>query len=90
MVFQELIHEARIIPLDGRVHLPGSIPQWMGDSRGHWEGNTLVVDTTNFGPQTSYQGSRDTLHLSERYTRLDDNTLDNRVTIDDPNTFTRS
>ena len=61
----------------------------MGDSRGHWEGNTLVVDTTNFDPKTSYQGSRDTLHLIERYTRIDDNTIDYQFTIDDTQTFTR-
>ena len=89
VVFQELIHEARIIPLDGRPHLPGSIPLWMGDSRGHWEGTTLVVDTTNFDPKTRYQGSRDTLHLIERYTRVDENTIDYQFTIDDPQTFTR-
>ena len=89
VVLQELIHEARIIPLDGRPHLPGSIPQWMGDSRGHWEGNTLVVETTNFDPKTSYQGSRDTLHLTERYTRLADDTIDYQFRINDPRTFTR-
>ena len=89
VVFQELIHEARLIPLDGRPHLPRAIPQWMGDSRGHWEGNTLVVDTTNFSPTTSYQGSRDTLHLIERYTRVDEHTIDYQFTIDDPHTFTR-
>jgi len=87
VVFQELIHEARIIPLDGRPHLPRSVPQWMGDSRGHWEGNTLVVETTNFDPKTSYQGSRDTLHLVERYTRIDEHTIDYQFTIDDPRTF---
>ena len=89
VVFQELIHEARIIPLDGRPHLPQSIRQWMGDSRGHWEGNTLVVETTNFDPKTNYRGSRDTLHLIERYTRVDENTIDYQFTIDDPHTFTR-
>ena len=89
VVFQELIHEARIIPLDGRPHLPGSVPQWMGDSRGHWEGNTLVVETTNFDPKTNYRGSRDTLHLTERYTRLAENTVDYRFTVDDPHTFSR-
>ena len=89
VVFQELIHEARIIPLDGRPHLPESIRQWMGDSRGYWEGNTLVVDTTNFDPKANYQGSRDTLHLIERYTRVDENTIDYQFTVDDPQTFTR-
>jgi hypothetical protein len=61
----------------------------MGDSRGRWEGNTLVVDTTNFDPRTNFQGSRETLHLIERYTRLDDNTIDYQFTIDDPKTFSR-
>ena len=61
----------------------------MGDSRGYWEGNTLVVDTTNFDPKTRYQGSRDTLHLIERYTRVDEHTIDYQFTIDDPQTFTR-
>jgi hypothetical protein len=89
IVFQELIHEARIIPLDGRPHLPSTITQWMGDSRGHWEGSTLVVETMNFDPKTSYQGSRDTLHLIERYTRVDENTIDYQFTVDDPQTFTR-
>ena len=89
IVLQELIHEARIIPLDGRPHVPGSIRLWMGDSRGHWEGDTLVVVTTNFGPKTSSWGSRDTLHLTERYTRVDADTIDYRFTIDDPHTFTR-
>jgi hypothetical protein len=87
VVFQELIHEPRIIPLDGRPHLPGSVRQWMGDSRGHWEGDTLVVETTNFDPRANFLGSRDTLHLTERYTRVDDDTLDYRFTINDLQTF---
>ncbi len=89
VVFQELIHEARIIPLDGRPHLPKSVQQWMGDSRGHWEGDTLVVDTTNFSPKTNYQGSRETLHLIEKYRRTDENTIDYQFTVDDPSTFTK-
>ncbi len=89
VVFQELIHEARIIPLDGRPHLPGAVRQWMGDSRGHWEGDTLVVETTNFSAKTSYQGSRENLHLVERYTRVDDGTLGYEFTVTDPDTFTR-
>jgi hypothetical protein len=88
VVFQELIHEPRIIPLDGRPHLPGSVGQWLGDSRGHWEGNTLVVETTNFDPRTSFRGSRDTLRLVERYTLRDANYLDYEFTVDDPKTFT--
>ena len=89
VVLQELIHEARIIPLDGRPHLPGSVRLWMGDSSGHWEENTLVVETTNFDAKTNYQGSRDTLHLTERYTRVGENTLDYVFTINDPRTFAR-
>ena len=89
VVFQELIHEPRIIPLDGRPHLRPEVRQWMGDSRGHWEGDTLVVDTTNFSPKTNYQGSRDTLHLIERYTRVDENTIDYQFTVNDPETFTK-
>jgi hypothetical protein len=89
VVFQELIHEPRIIPLDGRPHLPKDVGQWLGDSRGHWEGNTLVVETTNFDPRTDYRGSRDTLKLIERYTPIDANTLDYQFTVNDPQTFTR-
>ena len=89
VVFQELIHEPRIIPLDGRPHLPGSVRQWMGDSRGHWEGSTLVVETTNFDRRANFRGSRDTLHLTERYTRIEDDTLAYRFTINDSQTFTR-
>jgi hypothetical protein len=89
VVFQELIHEPRIIPLDGRPHLPQGTTQWLGDSRGRWEGDTLVVETTNFDPRTNFQGSRDTLRLVERYRPRDANSLDYEFTIDDPKTFTR-
>jgi hypothetical protein len=89
VVNQELIHESRIIPLDGRSHLPQNVKQWMGDSRGHWEGNTLVVETTNFDPRTNFRESHETLHLTERYTRVDQNTIDYQFTVDDPSTFTR-
>ena len=89
VVYQELIHESRIIPLDGRPHLPQRANQWLGDSRGHWEGNTLVVETTNFDPRTDFRGSRDTLRLTERYTPTDAGTLDYQFTVNDPTTFTR-
>ena len=89
VVFQELIHEPRIIPLDSRPHLPEGTTQWLGDSRGHWEGDTLVVETTNFDARTSFQGSRDTLRLIERYRLRDANNLDYEFTIDDPKTFTQ-
>ena len=79
----------RVIPLTGRSHLPSHLRQWWGDSRGHWEGNTLVVDVTNFTPKTDFQGSRENLHLVERWTRLDANTLEYAVTIEDPTVWTR-
>ena len=71
----EMIHDVRIIPTDGRPHLPSNVRQWMGDSRGHWEGNTLVVDTTNFTDKTPCRGSSENLHLIERFTRTDADTL---------------
>jgi hypothetical protein len=80
----------RVIPVTARPHLPPNIRQWWGDSRGRWEGNTLVVDVTNFTPKTDYQGSRENLHLVERWTRVDVNTLEYTVTLDDPTTWTKS
>jgi len=95
----EMIHETRIIPTDGRPHLPPGIRQWMGDSRGHWEGNTLVVETTNFTGKTSdlsagmqrgtYRGSDENLRLRERFTRVDPETILYEFTVDDPTAFTK-
>ena len=79
----------RIIRVDGSQHLPQHIQQRYGDARGRWEGDTLVVDTTNFTRKTNYSGSRENLHLVERFTRVDSNTLSIETTIDDPTTFTR-
>jgi hypothetical protein len=89
VLFTEMIHEARIIPLDGRPHLPQNIRQWSGDSRGRWEGKTLVVDTTNFSPKSYYMGSAENLHLVERFTRVAPDRLDYTVTLDDPTTWTK-
>jgi hypothetical protein len=80
----------RNIVMDGRPHLPPTIRQWYGDSRGHWEGDTLVIDVTNFSPKTDFQGSRENLHLVERWTRIDAGTLAYEVTIEDPTVWTRS
>ena len=80
----------RVIPITDRPHLPSTVRQWWGDSRGRWEGNTLVVDVTNFSPKTDFQGSRENLHLVERWTRIDADTLEYVVTIEDPTTWTRS
>ena len=85
----EVNHEARVIPIDGRPHLPGSMRQWNGDSRGRWEGNTLVVETTNFSPRSFFMGSADGLHLLERFTRTSPTTLDYELTVSDPATWTK-
>ena len=80
----------RVIPITNRPHLPSTVRQWWGDSRGRWEGNTLVVDVTNFDPKKEYRGSSVNLHLIERFTRVDAETLEYSVTVDDPTTWTRS
>jgi hypothetical protein len=89
VIVTEMIHDARIVPMDGRPHNPANMRQWMGDSRGHWEGDTLVVDTTNFTDKTSFRGSGANLHLTERFTRIDADTLEYRFTVEDPTTWTR-
>ena len=70
--------------------MPSNVRQWFGDSRGHWEGNTLVVDVTNFSPKTDFQGSRENLHLLERWTRTGPSTLEYEVTIEDPMVWTKA
>ena len=90
VILNEQVHDSRIIPLDGRSHLPPSIRLWMGDSRGRWEGDTLVVDTTNLTGKTDFRGSGENMHVVERFTRVDADTLLYEYTIDDPESFTRS
>jgi len=80
----------RNIVMNGSPHLPANIRQWYGDSRGHWEGNTLVIDVTNFSPKTDFQGSRENLHLVERWTRTGPNALAYEVTIEDPTVWVQS
>jgi hypothetical protein len=87
VILNEMVHDARVIPLDGRSH--GSIRQWKGDSRGHWEGDTLVIDTTNFKRETNLEGSSANTHLIERFRRADANTLLYEFTVDDPAMWTR-
>jgi len=88
--FHRVIPIIPIIPIDGsHLRLPQHLRQWWGDARGVWEGNTLIVDTTNFTQKTDYQGSRENLHLIERFTRIDANTLNYEVTIDDLTTWTK-
>ena len=85
----EMLGGTRVIPTDGRPHLTQSIRQLMGDSIGRWEGNTLVVETTNFTDKVLYRGSAENLHLVERFTRVGPSAIDYRVTVSDPTTFTR-
>ena len=80
----------RNIVMNGSPHLPADIRQWYGDSRGHWEGDTLVIDVTNFSPKTDYRGSRQNLHLVERWTRTGPTSLEYVVTIEDPTVWTRA
>ena len=102
VILMEMIHEARIIPLDGRPHAADGIRQWLGDGRGHWEGDTLVVETLHFNDrldggdlqpshiiQTTHRGSGETLRLVERFTPTDANTIDYRFTVEDPQAYTR-
>ena len=89
-MLQEQIHEVRIIPLDGRPHVGNSIRPWLGDSRGRWEGNTLVVETTNFHPDSNYEGSGPNRTVIERFTLTDAKTLSYEFTVNDPTTWTRA
>jgi hypothetical protein len=95
VIVHEMFHDVRIIPTDGSRHVGQDIRQWLGDARGRWEGDTLVVDTTNFADKANYwwaaawRASRATLHLVERFRRVDADTIDYQFTMDDPTMFTR-
>jgi hypothetical protein len=89
VIMAEMIHDTRVIPADGRAHLPSSVRLWLGDSVGHWEGDTLVIDTTNFSDKTRFRNSDENLHVIERLKRIDANSLLYRYTIDDPTAFTK-
>jgi hypothetical protein len=89
VVTTEMIHDARVIPLDGGPHLPSAVRQWLGDSRGHWEGDTLVVDTTNYKPRSFMSLSSEKLHVIERFSRTGPENLKYEITIDDPGTWTK-
>ena len=94
VVLVEMIHDARIIPLDGRPHADRRIRQWLGDSRGHWDGDTLVVETSNFIPVSGRAltvfGANETTRLVERFTRVDEDTIDYEYTVTDPTEYSRS
>lgn len=87
VIFFEAFHAMRIIPLNGSPHPPEAIKMYEGDSRGHWEGDTLVVDTTNFRPETAFHGSSENLHVVERFRRVDADTILYQFTVDDPATW---
>ena len=84
----EMIHDTRIIPLDGRSHISPTIRQWLGNSRGYWDDDTLVVETKNYSPYASVMGAADNLHVTERFTRVSEDVLQYEVTLDDPTTWT--
>ena len=88
VIQMEMAHDARIIPLDGRPHVDDSLRQWLGDSRGHWEGDTLVVETTNYSPQSYFMGSAENLEVTERFTRVGPDVLQYEVTLTDATTWT--
>ena len=88
-ILAEWMHDARIVRMNS-THVSPAIRKWLGDSIGHWEGSTLVVDTTNFRRETHNLDSGERLHVVERFTRLDANTLQYRVTVDDPETWATS
>jgi hypothetical protein len=88
-ILVEMIHDARIIPVDPRPHVDSKIREWLGDSRGHWEGNTLVVETTNFNDKTRFQRSSQNMKLVERFTRTAPDTVMYEFTVDDPSAFTK-
>jgi len=89
MFLAEMLHDYRVIPLDGRAQLPQEVRQWMGSGRGHWDGDTLVVETTNFNGKNPFRGSSENMRLVERFTRVDENTIRYQFTVDDPDTWTR-
>jgi hypothetical protein len=89
MMLVEMIHDARIIPLDGRPQPSPNIRQWMGIPRGRWEGETLVVESANFTDKTAFEGSSEHMRLTERFTRVDQDTVMYKFTVDDPATWTR-
>jgi hypothetical protein len=88
-IMSEMAHDARIIPLDGRPHLDSRIRIWNGDARGRWDGDTLVIDTTNFSPKSDFMGAHENLHLTERLTRVSADVLNYEFTVDDPTMWTK-
>ena len=90
MILTEMIHDARIIPLDNRPQAAQGVRQWVGVSRGRWEGNTLVVETMNFNGKNAFRGASENLKVTERFTRVADDMIDYKFTVEDPATWDRS
>ena len=90
MIMTEMVHQARIVSLDGRPHLPSTSRLWMGDSRGHWDGDTLLVETTNFSDKNLYRGATQNMKLVEKFSRTAEETLTYEFTINDPATWTQT
>ena len=88
-ILSEMMHDVRIIPLTPRAHLPNNVRQWFGDSTGRWEGDTLVVETANFTDKTNFRGAGENMRLTERFTRIDPDTLLYQFTVNDPQSFQR-
>jgi hypothetical protein len=88
VILTEMVHDARVVRIGG-THLPGTIKKWLGDSIGHWDGDTLVVETTNFTDNTRFMGSTENLKVTERFTRVDARTLRYQFTIEDPATWVK-
>ena len=89
MILVEMLHNVRVIPLDGRPHLPSNMRQWTGSYSGRWDGETLVVESTNFTDKTAFQGASENMHLTERFTRTADDAIRYQFTVDDPSTWTK-
>ena len=87
LILNEMVHDIRIVPIDGRPHIPENIRQWHGDPRGHWEGETLVVESTNFSGKTNFRRASENLRLVERFTRTGSNTLQYEFTVEDSTTW---
>ena len=85
----EMIHDVRIIPLKGQAHLPQNVRQWLGDARGHWEGDSLIVETTNFNDVTNFRGSGEKLRIIERFTRTGPDTLLYQFKVEDETTWAK-
>ena len=87
LIMNEMVHDIRLVPLDGRPHIPDQVRQWHGDPRGYWDGDTLVVESTNFSAKTSFRRASDNLHLTERFTRVADDMLLYEFTVNDPTSW---